>query len=119
MSITVQIDIPADNLEKANDFYLKLFGRKIEKITDNAEDPGGNIENISCSKEIAVYIGVHSIDEYIEKIESLGGQALTQKMVVQGWGYLAICMDNASNIFNIWEKNIIPNSQPEWLPSSP
>ncbi|OPY24796.1 MAG: Glyoxalase-like domain protein [Methanomethylovorans sp. PtaU1.Bin073] len=119
MSILVHIDIPADNLEKANDFYLKLFGRKVEKVMGHVEGPDEDIGNISGSKDISSYIGVYSIEEYIEKIESLGGKALTSKMVVQGWGYLAICMDNANNIFNLWEKSLIPDSQPEWLSSSP
>ncbi len=119
MSIIVHIDIPADNLEKANDFYLKLFGRKMEKVTDYADDLGEDIGDIEVNKEISAYIGVHPIEEYIEKIEYLGGKALTPKMVVQGWGYLAICMDTANNIFNLWERNLSPISQPEWLPSSP
>ena len=106
MSIMVNIDIPVDNLKKANDFYLKLFDRKMEKVTDNAEGSGEDIGNISGSKEISAYIGVHSIEEYIEKIESLGGKALTPKMTVQGCGYLAICTDTANNIFNLWEKNL-------------
>ena len=112
MSITVQIDIPGDKLGKANEFYLKLFGRKVEKAMDHVEGSGEGIGNISGSKEISAYIGVHSTEEYTEKIEYLGVKALIPKMAVQGWGYLAICMDTANNIFNLWEKNLIPGTSP-------
>jgi predicted enzyme related to lactoylglutathione lyase len=115
MSTMVNIDITVDNLERANDFYLKLFGRKMEKVTDAADGPSKDTRNRESDKGITAYVGVHSIEEYIEKVEALGGKALTPKMVVQGWGYLVICMDTANNIFNLWESTLMSNNQPEWV----
>ena len=55
MPTIVHIDIPADNTERANDFYSKLFGWKTEKTPgmdyylvqtkglDGADGPGGGI----------------------------------------------------------------------------
>lgn len=112
MSIRVNIDIPVNNLKKVNEFYLKLFDRKMEKVTCNAEGSGEGIGNISGSEGTSAYIGVHSIEEYTEKIRSIGEKDLPPKMAVQGWGYLAICMDTANNVFNLWEKNLIPSTSP-------
>lgn len=118
MSTIIHIDIPTGNLERAKDFYLKLLGRKLEKVTDTVNGLGEDVLNREVEKGITAYIGVHSIEEYIEKVESLGGKALTPKMVVQGCGYLAICMDTANNIFNLWEKNLILNNQVESILTS-
>ena len=84
----------------------------MEKVTGNAEGSGEDIGNISGSEGISAYIGVHSIEDYTEKIGYLGEKDLSPKMAVQGWGYLAICMDTTNSIFNLWEKNPIPSTSP-------
>ena len=50
------------------------------------------------------YIGVSSVEEYIERIEKAGGKVLN-KMPVPGWGYLAVCLDTENNMFGLWEEN--------------
>lgn len=117
MPTIVHIDIPADNTERANDFYSKLFGWKTEKTPgmdyylvqtkglDGADGPGGGIGKRQGDQRITAYIGVPSVDEYLAKVELLGGKAITQKMPVPGWGYLAICMDTENNTFGLWEEN--------------
>jgi len=55
-------------------------------------------------QKISNYIGVTSVDEYIEKVKKLGGKIIMPKTVVSGWGYLAICVDTENNTFGLWER---------------
>lgn len=119
------IDIPANNLEKAKDFYSRLFDCKMGKVPkgefcivqktnfDGADVPKERIWAKDVDKGIKAYIGVHSVDEYIAKVEALGGTIITQKITLSGCEHLAICMDTANNIFNIWKKTQKPNEQLE------
>ncbi|WP_256623108.1 hypothetical protein [Methanolobus chelungpuianus] len=55
-------------------------------------------------QRILNYIGVPSIDEYIEKVKRAGGKVLA-RMPVPGMGYLANCVDTENNLFGLWEGN--------------
>ena len=57
------------------------------------------------SQNIMNYIGVPSVEEYITKVKELGGNIITPKTAVSGWGYLAICVDTENNTFGLWEEN--------------
>jgi len=50
------------------------------------------------------YIGVSSVDEYLAKVEKLGGKVLMPKSAVPRLGYLAICMDTENNTSGLWEE---------------
>lgn len=119
MPTIVHFDIPADDPARAKNFYGKLFGWKFENPFEtveyylfNTEDlegkngvGGGLGKREKADDKITTYIGVTSIDEYLLKIEELGGKVLAPKMPVPGWGYLAVCMDTENNIFGLWEDN--------------
>ena len=116
----VHFEIPADDVEKLRKFYSELFGWKIEKT------PGPidywMIETIPVSeKETALhrgvnggmmkrqnpehrpvnYIAVESVDDYVKKIEALGGRILVAKMEVPGVGWWALALDPEGNQFAI------------------
>jgi len=119
MPTIVHFDIPADDLERAQSFYSRLFGWKFEKPIETMEyylvetedlegnpGPGGGLgKREAADQRMMNYIGVTSVDEYLEKIEKLGGKVLMPKTAVPGMGYLAICMDTENNPFGIWEEN--------------
>jgi len=66
--------------------------------------PGGGLgKRGSANQRITNYIGVSSVDEYLLKVEELGGKILMQKTAVPGFGFLAICMDTENNTFGLWE----------------
>ncbi len=125
MPTIVQIDIPADNLERAKDFYSRLFDWKMGRFPKkefciiqakglvDADVPRESTRKKEVNKEIKSYSGMHSIDEYVARVVALGGTILTQTTSVSGWEHLVICMDTANNIFNLWEKNLISNDQLE------
>ena len=56
-------------------------------------------------QRITSYIGVSSVDEYVTKVEKLGGKVIQSKMTVPGWGYLAICFDTEDNMFGLWQED--------------
>lgn len=117
MPTIVHFDVPADDPERAKKFYAELFGWKFEKPLETMDyylieteglkgepGPGGGLgKREMADQRIMNYIGVSSVDEYLVKIEELGGKILMQKTAVPGWGYLAICMDTENNTFGIWQ----------------
>jgi len=117
MPTAVHFDIPPDDPERAKSFYAKLFGRKFERPMEpmgyylmDTEDlegkpglGGGLGKRQSADQRIMNYIGVNSVDEYLLKVEKLGGKVLMPKTVVPGWGYLAICTVTENSTFGLWE----------------
>ncbi|AGB49415.1 lactoylglutathione lyase family protein [Methanomethylovorans hollandica DSM 15978] len=117
MPTIVHLDIPADDPERASKFYSRLFDWNIElnpefeyymvhtQGLDGTDGPGGGIGKRQGDQKITAYIGVPSVDEYITKVESLGGKTVAPKIAVPGMGYLAVCLDTENNTFGLWEDN--------------
>ena len=119
MPSIIHFDIPADNPERAKNFYSEIFGWKIEKLPGpleyymiettylNGEQGigGGMAKREMPDQRITNFIEVPSVDEYIVKIEKLGGKVVEPKTVLPEWGYLAVCLDTENNLFGIWEEN--------------
>ena len=119
MPTIVHFDLPADDPERARKFYEKLFDWKFDKVpmptpyylieTKDAQgNPGirgGMGKRGLPGQQVSNYIGVPSVEEYIEKVKKLGGKIIMPKTVVSGWGYLAICIDTENNIFGLWEED--------------
>lgn len=112
----VHFEIPVDDMERARKFYGELFGWKIEKdpgpmeywmITPKDEKAirGGIMRREDPQQTIADYFAVPSVDEYVGKVQKLGGQVVVPKMPVPGMGYFAYCLDTEKNAFAIWETN--------------
>ncbi len=112
--------IPAEDLERAERFYTEIFGWKIKKLpgpldyyeietttTEGEKGLGGGMaRRDNPDEKITNYIDVPSIDEYIAKIEKLGGKVAVPKMAVPGTGYVAICVDTENNVFGLWETDV-------------
>ncbi len=115
--------IPADEMERAKKFYTELFGWKIEKhpgpmeyygiTTANEKGEeclgGGMARRENPQETIVNYVDVPSIDEFIAKVEKLGGKIVLPKTVVPEIGYTAVCLDTENNTFGLWETN--PNAK--------
>ena len=97
-------------------FYSKVFGWKIEKwgpmdcwlaMTEKDDEPGIN-GAISPRSELPATkntISVPSIEEFADKITKAGGDVVSPKMPIPGFGYLAACVDNEGNAFNIMQQD--------------
>jgi len=117
MPTIVHFDIPVDDIERAKKFYEDLFNWSIKKVpgempyylietTDldgKASLGGGMAKREKAGQHITNFIGVSSIDKYIDRIEALGGKVLEPKTPIVGWGYLAVCLDTENNMFGLWE----------------
>ena len=116
----VHFEIPADNVKKLRKFYSELFGWKIEKMPGPVEYYG--IETVPVNKKGMPerpgvnggmmkkqnpehkpinYIAVESVDEYVKKIEALGGKVIVPKMEVPEIGWWASALDPEGNQFAI------------------
>jgi uncharacterized protein len=114
-------EIPADDLNRAADFYRGLFGWNIQpydpdKIwmvatvpTDEKgkpERPGVNgmlIKKQHPQHPFANYILVEDIDAYAKKAEELGGAIAMPKTAVPGMGWFLYFKDPEGNIMGMWQ----------------
>ena len=107
-------DIPSDNPERTQKFYSEVFGWQFDKWdgpmeywmikTGENSQPGingGMARRMPGQIGMTNTIEVTSLDEYIRKIASNGGQILIPKMPIPGVGYFATCMDTEGNIFGM------------------
>jgi len=114
----VWFEIPADNVERAKGFYSALFGWKIERFPGGMEDywhidtggpdaspDGGLMKRQQSEQCITNYIAVPSVDEYMNRVQDLGGKVCVPKSAVPEMGYFAVCQDTEGNTFALWEKN--------------
>ena len=112
----VHFEIPADDIERAKLFYIKLFGWEINAVhgrsnyllirsTDRTSLSGSLLKRFNPKQTTTLYFDVSSIDEYTAKVRDLGGKIVVAKKSVPETGYFAICLDTENNTFGIWEKN--------------
>src|SRR5215831_6769173 len=94
-------EIPADNVERAQTFYGKLFGWKIDKFpgpttkpywlidtgNEDASRNGGMMERQFPAHTITNYIAVPSVNKAAAKVEKLGGKVCMGKTAVPQMGY--------------------------------
>ncbi len=118
MPTIVHFDLPADDPGRARQFYGDLFGWKFmetgfpdfslveTRALDGSPGVGGGLGKRGVPEQrIMNYIGVASIDEYVERVISLGGTVTFKKTAVPGFGYLANCMDTEGNAFGLWQED--------------
>ena len=117
MPTITHFNIPADNIARAKNFYNQLFGWTIEKLpgpmeyyeinttTSSGEKGlgGGMAKRNKPQETIINYVDVPSIDDYIAKVEKLGGKIVVPKMAVPNTGYTAVCLDTEGNSFGLWQ----------------
>lgn len=118
----VHFEIPADQPERAAEFYRELFGWKIEHMggpmeywmvntvpTDAEGRPtepgvnGGLMRRMAPGQTPVNYISVENVDQFSRKAESLGAKVVVPKMPVPGMGWFAQLTDTEGNIFAIWQ----------------
>jgi uncharacterized protein len=113
----IHFEIPADDPERAVNFYRKVFGWKIDKYgggtmnywlvtTGDNQEPGINgaiAEKDESHPSTINTVSVPSFEVAISKIEEAGGKVLMPKMAVPGVGYMTYCRDTEGNIFGIMQ----------------
>jgi predicted enzyme related to lactoylglutathione lyase len=132
----VHFEIPAEDPERAAQFYRELFGWAIKKWQAPAEGPdavggmeywtintvpsdqhgqlvrpgvnGGLMRRKHPQQPFATYISVESVSDYLDRAVELGGQIALPKMPVPGMGWFGYFKDPEGNIFGVWEND--PNA---------
>ncbi|HAL44747.1 MAG: hypothetical protein A2Y12_15620 [Planctomycetes bacterium GWF2_42_9] len=113
----VHFEIPADDIERASKFYNMLFGWRAEKVSGPCEywmmntkkTPeecginGGISRRKNSAEHIVNYVEVDSMDNYIKKVEQLGGKVIEPKTPISKMGWYAVCLDTENNTFGIWQ----------------
>ncbi len=120
----VHFEIPADQPERAAQFYRELFGWNINRWeggieywlvntvpTDAAGMPlrqginGGLMRRINPGQVPVNYIAVDDLDEFVGKAERLGAKVLMGRSPVPGMGWFAQLADTEGNAFGIWQND--------------
>jgi len=125
----VHFEIPADQPERAAQFYRELFGWDIKKFegsvaggmeywmvrtvpTDDQGRPagpgvnGGLMRRMYPNQVPVNYINVESVDQSVSRAQQLGAKVLMEKTPVPGMGWFAQLTDTEGNLFAVWETDM-------------
>ena len=64
---------------------------------------GGMMQRSDMAKAPIIAMEVSSVDEYIKKIEAMGGKVVMPKTEIGGMGYYAYVTDTENNVIGLWE----------------
>ena len=122
MDKVVHFEIPADDPERAQNFYKKIFGWKINAVpgipyfiintveTDEKNMPkelgainGGMMQRNAPDESPVIVVSVKSVEEYLKKIEKEGGKVVLPLQEVGGMGLYARICDTEGNIIGLWQ----------------
>lgn len=118
----VHFEIPFDDGGRARSFYRDVFGWNTEEMpefnyTSAMSGPSGDqgptepgyINGGMFKRDGGplagpiITIDVEDIDAMMQKIESVGGSAVGEKMQVGEMGYAAYFRDSEGNIMGMWQ----------------
>jgi uncharacterized protein len=116
MNRPIHFEIPAENPQRAIDFYQGVFGWTFKKwdgpmeywvITTGANDVpginGGLMPRRDPAQPCVNTMDVANLDEVLALVNSNGGQMVVPKMAVPGVGWLAYCKDTEGHIFGMMQ----------------
>jgi uncharacterized protein len=110
----IHFEIPADNPERAVQFYEQVFGWKVHKwegphpywLVKTGEGPGidGAIMNREHPGQGTMNtLDVSSLDDSIKAVEAAGGKIVMPRTPIPGIGFLAYAADPEGNIFGMMQ----------------
>lgn len=118
----MHFEIPADDQNRARDFYQSAFDWNISEVPDinyhmvmtsPVNDQGmpaepGSINGGMFAREAdlatpVITVEVDDIDATLEKIGSLGGSTVLAKQAVMDMGFAAYFRDTEGNVMGLWE----------------
>jgi predicted enzyme related to lactoylglutathione lyase len=116
MPNVIHFEICVDDLDRAADFYTKVFDWKIEKLEDGSDYrfittsendevaiTGGLTQRLTDWDSTVNTIDVSSVDRFAKKIAAAGGKVVAPKIAIAGVGYAQYCEDPEGNSFAIME----------------
>ncbi|NPE30038.1 VOC family protein [Methanococcoides sp. SA1] len=127
MDKVTHFQLPVDNVDRAKEFYQKLFDWTITDMgfkrdyqlittvpTDDKGIPlevgginGAIFKRESVDEYPSIVVTVDSIEDSLKKVEGSGGKVVRQKETVMEIGYYAEIIDTEDNLIGLWED--LPN----------
>jgi predicted enzyme related to lactoylglutathione lyase len=117
MPRVIHFEIPADNPDRAVQFYTKIFGWTFQKwdgpqdywlVSTGDKGPGingGLLRRSHPGAGTVNTVDVTSVDEMVRAVEKAGGTIVAPKMPIPGVGYLAYCQDPEGNTFGLMQSD--------------
>jgi predicted enzyme related to lactoylglutathione lyase len=118
----IHFEIPAENPQRAIDFYSKVFGWKFTKwdgpmeywmiITGQSPEPGidgGLLQRRDPAQPCVNTVGVENLDQTVATILASGGSLALPRMAVPGVGWLAYCKDTEGYMIGLMQND--PNAK--------
>jgi hypothetical protein len=115
MPRVIHFEIAIDKPDRAVKFYTEVFGWKVEKwepvdywLVQTGDGPGidGALKMRDRPNESTTNtVEVPSLEEYMAKVVEKGGEVISEKMTIPGYGYFAYCKDTEGNVFGIIESD--------------
>ena len=118
----VHFEIPADDVERAEEFYKSTFGWNINSMPDMGysmvsttptneqgapTDPGaingGMMKRQAPLSTPVITIDVDDIDKALETISTHGGSTVQPKKSVMDMGFSAYFKDSEGNLMGLWQ----------------
>ena len=125
MRKVVHFEIPAEDLDRAKNFYGSVFGWELQtmpmeggeytsvKTTDVDEQTqlptepgainGGMFVRDERLTSPVITIDVDGIDDALKQIEAEGGTTVTPRTAIPGMGAFAYFKDPEGNVLGLWE----------------
>lgn len=118
MDYVVHFEIPSDNPKKAQTFYSKLFGWKINYMKEfgyfgikargkykgkSVGIDGGMMKRHAKEQTFLVYVQVKSIDDTMKKAKAAGAKVCFPKKAIGEMGYIAAFTDPDGNTIGLHE----------------
>ncbi len=109
----VHFEFPAQDSQRALDFYRQLFGWEFQSwegpveyhMTQAGGDPGGAVyPSESGERGPVVYFDTDDIDATIARVRELGGEA-EDKEPIPGVGWFARCRDTEGNAISLYQSD--------------
>jgi len=118
----VHFEVPADDLDRARNFYREAFGWEVNAMPDmdytivsttptneqgRPTEPGaingGMFRRESDLASPVIMIAVDDIDKALENVASLGGSTVRPKEPVMDMGFAAYFQDSEGNLMGLWQ----------------
>jgi predicted enzyme related to lactoylglutathione lyase len=112
----IHFEIPADNPERAIQFYERVFGWTFSRWEGPMEywvirtgpdgEPGidgGLMKKRDPAQPCVNTVGVADLDATLKLVEASGGLCVLPKMPVPGVGWLAYCKDTEGHIIGVMQ----------------
>ncbi len=122
MDKVVHFEVPAEDMERAKEFYTKVFGWKIDRVpnmdyhmvstveTDEKGMPktsgainGGMMMKHDDTPSPVIVIKVADIEESLKKVKASGGKVVMETQRVGDMGLYARFLDPEGNIMGVWQ----------------